>query len=107
MLTDPISGQTVCSCQYDSHILNYQRLAASGGLPLAGMYNPAVASAYGAPDGAFLSGLPGADQLQSSFCPPGVSVLLCVPFLALFQLTLTGAIGCETSLRSRARLSMQ
>ena len=75
VLTDPITGQTVCSCQYDNHILNYQRLAASGGLPL-GMYNPAAASAYGAPDGAFLPGL-GPEQLQSAFYTPGVSVSLC------------------------------
>lgn len=38
IFTDPISGQTICSCQYD--LLNYQRLAAGGGpgLPLS-MYS--------------------------------------------------------------------
>ncbi|KAI1285235.1 Homeobox protein caupolican [Halotydeus destructor] len=75
MLTDPITGQTVCSCQYDNHILNYQRLAASGGLSLLGMYNPAsaygaAAAASAAADGAFLPGQ-GPEQLQSAFYPPG------------------------------------
>lgn len=39
IFTDPISGQTICSCQYD--LLSYQRLAAGGGpggLPLS-MYS--------------------------------------------------------------------
>lgn len=38
LFTDPLTGQTICSCQYD--ILNYQRLAASGatGLPTLSMY---------------------------------------------------------------------
>jgi len=40
--TDPVSGQTICSCQYD--MLNYQRLAAAGGVPL-GVY-PEGMSAY-------------------------------------------------------------
>ncbi|XP_076334602.1 uncharacterized protein LOC143238340 [Tachypleus tridentatus] len=43
VLTDPLTGQTVCSCQYDAQILNYQRLAASG-LPL-NMYGTAAAYA--------------------------------------------------------------
>jgi len=35
IFTDPITGQTVCSCQYD--LLSYQRLAASG-VPALSMY---------------------------------------------------------------------
>ncbi|RWS17874.1 homeobox protein caupolican-like protein [Dinothrombium tinctorium] len=73
VLTDPISGQTVCSCQYDTHLLNYQRLAASTALPL-GMYNPAAAAAvYGAAaaagDQSFLPTLT-PEQLQSAFYSP-------------------------------------
>ncbi|RWS24907.1 homeobox protein caupolican-like protein [Leptotrombidium deliense] len=73
VLTDPISGQTVCSCQYDSQLLNYQRLAASTALPL-GMYNPAAAAAvYGAAAAAseqsFLPTLT-PEQLQSAFYSP-------------------------------------
>ncbi|KAH8019661.1 hypothetical protein HPB51_020472 [Rhipicephalus microplus] len=41
VLTDPITGQTVCSCQYDAQLLNYQRLA---GLPI-NMYGTAAAYA--------------------------------------------------------------
>ncbi|CAG2106374.1 unnamed protein product [Medioppia subpectinata] len=69
VLTDPITGQTVCSCQYDAHLLNYQRLAASTGLPL-GMYGPAAAAAYGAAAGGegFLPIPP--EQLQSAFYSP-------------------------------------
>ncbi|XP_068158517.1 iroquois-class homeodomain protein IRX-6 isoform X1 [Drosophila tropicalis] len=48
--TDPVSGQSICSCQYD--MLSYQRLAAAGGVPL-GVY-PEGMSAY-------LSGI-GAEQ---------------------------------------------
>ena len=73
VLTDPITGQTVCSCQYDAHLLNYQRLAASTGIPL-GMYGPAAAAAYGAAAGGegFLPIPP--DQLQSAFYSPTVSL---------------------------------
>ena len=46
VLADPITGTTICSCQYDAHILNYQRLAASAGIPL--MYGPAAAAAAAA-----------------------------------------------------------
>jgi len=51
--TDPVSGQTICSCQYD--MLNYQRLAAAGGVPL-GVY-PEGMSAY-------LSGIAADQPLQ-------------------------------------------
>ena len=53
ILTDPITGQSICSCQYDAHILNYQRLAAN--LPF--MYGPAAAAAAAA---AAAYGTPGA-----------------------------------------------
>lgn len=46
VLADPLTGQTVCSCQYDAQLLNYQRLAASG-LPL-NMYGTAAAAAAAA-----------------------------------------------------------
>lgn len=70
VLTDPITGQTVCSCQYDAHLLNYQRLAASTGLPL-GMYGPAAAAAYGAAAAGGDGFLPiPTDQLQSAFYSP-------------------------------------
>lgn len=72
VLTDPITGQTVCSCQYDAHLLNYQRLAASG-LPL-GMYGPAAAAAYGAAAASGEGFLPiPPDHLQSAFYSPSVS----------------------------------
>jgi homeobox protein caupolican len=69
LLTNPITGQKVCSCQYDAHLLNYQRIAASG-IPL-GIYNPAAAAAvYGAAaasgEQGFIPGL-GPDQCQSAF----------------------------------------
>ena len=72
VLTDPITGQTVCSCQYDAHLLNYQRLAASTGIPL-GMYGPAAAAAYGAAAGGegFLPIPP--EQLQSAFYSPSAN----------------------------------
>ncbi|KAG5678304.1 hypothetical protein PVAND_007991 [Polypedilum vanderplanki] len=38
LFTDPITGQTVCSCQYDQSIINYQRLA-SGIAPTLPMYS--------------------------------------------------------------------
>lgn len=38
LFTDPITGQTVCSCQYDQSIINYQRLA-SGIAPPLSMYS--------------------------------------------------------------------
>ncbi|KAL7732105.1 hypothetical protein ACLKA6_010236 [Drosophila palustris] len=67
--TDPVSGQTICSCQYD--MLNYQRLAAAGGLvpgpggvPL-GVY-PEGMSAY-------LSGIAG-DQPPFYANPAGIDL---------------------------------
>ncbi|CAN7978245.1 unnamed protein product, partial [Ixodes persulcatus] len=65
VLTDPITGQTVCSCQYDAQLLNYQRLAASG-LPI-NMYGTA---AYAAGEQGFL---PLGAAEQSAFYSPSVS----------------------------------
>ncbi|XP_054706270.1 iroquois-class homeodomain protein IRX-6-like [Uloborus diversus] len=47
VLTDPLTGQTVCSCQYDAQLLGYQRLAASG-LPALNVYGTAAAAAAAA-----------------------------------------------------------
>lgn len=47
VLTDPITGQSVCSCQYESTMLNYQRLAA--GLGPLGLYAPGATSPAGYP----------------------------------------------------------
>lgn len=61
IITDPLTGQTVCSCQYDSQaqqLLNYQRLASS--LPL---------NVYGAPYGD-QSYLPLTAAEQSAFYTP-------------------------------------
>ncbi|XP_023164850.1 homeobox protein caupolican [Drosophila hydei] len=67
--TDPVSGQTICSCQYD--MLNYQRLAAAGGL---------VAGPGGVPLGvypegmsAYLSGI-AADQPPFYANPAGIDL---------------------------------
>ncbi|ALC44350.1 mirr [Drosophila busckii] len=67
--TDPVSGQTICSCQYD--MLSYQRLAAAGGL---------VAGPGGVPLGvypegmsAYLSGI-AADQPPFYANPAGIDL---------------------------------
>ncbi|KAH9362622.1 hypothetical protein HPB48_001281 [Haemaphysalis longicornis] len=67
VLTDPITGQTVCSCQYDAQLLNYQRLAASG-LPI-NMYG--TAAAYAGDQGFLPLGAAAAEQ--SAFYSPSVS----------------------------------
>ncbi|EEB19220.1 hypothetical protein Phum_PHUM562460 [Pediculus humanus corporis] len=50
LFTDPITGQTVCSCQYD--LLSYQRLASAGvgpaGLPALSMYSAPYADGMAA-----------------------------------------------------------
>lgn len=62
LFTDPLTGQTVCSCQYD--LLSYQRLA-SAGVAAAGAAGIPALSMYSAPytDGmsAYFPAL-GADQ---------------------------------------------
>lgn len=65
VLTDPITGQTVCSCQYDAQLLNYQRLATSG-LPIS-MYGTA---AYAAGEQGFL---PLGAAEQSAFYSPSAN----------------------------------
>jgi len=71
IITDPISGQTICSCQYDSYILNCQRLAASSGLPFP-IHPATVSSAAAAYGAAAAGGAPGIDASQASppFLPP-------------------------------------
>ncbi|CRL00333.1 CLUMA_CG013606, isoform A [Clunio marinus] len=64
LFTDPISGQTVCSCQYDQSIINYQRLAsgmAVGGAP--GMPLSMYSAPYSAETmAAYFPALGGGDQ---------------------------------------------
>lgn len=69
LFTDPISGQSVCTCQYDpqTHLLNYQRLATAG-LPLS-MYS----APYGEQMAAYFPSLGSADQ--PPFYATGVSHL--------------------------------
>lgn len=67
VLTDPITGQTVCSCQYDAQLLNYQRLAASG-LPI-NMYG--TAAAYAGDQGFLPLGAAAAEQ--SAFYSPSAN----------------------------------
>lgn len=47
VLTDPLTGQTVCSCQYDAQLLGYQRLAGLPGINAA-VYGTAAAAAAAA-----------------------------------------------------------
>lgn len=68
LFTDPLTGQTVCSCQYD--LLSYQRLASAGvgpaGLPALSMYSAPYADGMAA----YFPAL-GADQ--APFYTPSVS----------------------------------
>lgn len=67
LFTDPITGQSVCSCQYD--LMGYQRLAGlPGGMPLS-MYS----NAY--PEG-FPPYLPALGAEQAQFYPNPVSTSL-------------------------------
>nr|USC30011.1 araucan Iroquois complex [Acanthoscurria geniculata] len=70
VLTDPLTGQTVCSCQYDAQLLSYQRLAASG-LPL-NMYGTAAAAAAAAAYGGEQGFLPLGTE-QSAFYSPSAN----------------------------------
>lgn len=69
LFTDPLTGQTVCSCQYD--LLSYQRLASAGvgpaGIPALSMYSAPYADGMAA----YFPAL-GADQ--APFYTPSVSV---------------------------------
>lgn len=101
LFTDPLTGQTICSCQYD--ILNYQRLAASGatGLPTLSMYGTPY------PEGmaAYFPAL-GADQAPFYSSAVSVYMYICVPlifpyFHANIQCIVryTRAAACKTSRR--------
>ncbi|GFR31222.1 homeobox protein caupolican [Trichonephila clavata] len=68
VLTDPLTGQTVCSCQYDAQLLGYQRLAASG-LPLNVYGTAAAAAAAAAAYGSEQGFLPLSAE-QSAFYSP-------------------------------------
>ncbi|KAG8188686.1 hypothetical protein JTE90_003942 [Oedothorax gibbosus] len=68
VLTDPLTGQTVCSCQYDAQLLGYQRLAASG-LPLNVYGSAAAAAAAAAAYGSEQGFLPLSAE-QSAFYSP-------------------------------------
>lgn len=74
LFTDPITGQTVCSCQYDQSIINYQRLASGmgvGGAP--GMPLSMYSAPYSAETmAAYFPALGGGDQ---PFYPNPVSTL--------------------------------
>ncbi|XP_030375257.1 iroquois-class homeodomain protein IRX-2 [Scaptodrosophila lebanonensis] len=67
--TDPVSGQTICSCQYD--MLSYQRLAAAGGL-VAGPGGVPL-SVYPEGMSAYLSGI-AADQPPFYGNPAGLDL---------------------------------
>nr|XP_022913992.1 homeobox protein caupolican [Onthophagus taurus] len=66
IFTDPITGQTVCSCQYE--LLGYQRLGGMPGLPALSMYSAPY------PEGisAYFPAL-GADQAPF-YSPPGAGL---------------------------------
>lgn len=76
LFTDPITGQTVCSCQYDQSIINYQRLASGmgvGGAP--GMPLSMYSTPYSAETmAAYFPALGGGDQ--PPFYPNPVSTLV-------------------------------
>lgn len=80
LFTDPITGQTVCSCQYDQSIINYQRLASGmgvGGGP--GMPLSMYSSPYSAETmAAYFPALGGGDQ--PPFYPNPVSTFSIVSF---------------------------
>lgn len=71
IFTDPLTGQTVCSCQYD--LLGYQRL---GGLPTAAlsMYSaPYAAAAAAAASEGMAAYFPSLGAEQATFYTPTVS----------------------------------
>lgn len=80
LFTDPITGQTVCSCQYDQSIINYQRLASGmgvgggPGMPLSMYSTPYSAETMAA----YFPALGGGDQ--PPFYPNPVSTLLLYHF---------------------------
>ena len=68
IMTDPHTGQTICSCQYGTALLNYSRVQ---GIPEE-MYGASAAAAYAA--GATQGYVPLATE-GSAFCSPLVGVL--------------------------------
>lgn len=74
VLTDPLTGQTVCSCQYDAQLLGYQRLAGLPGINAAVYGTAAAAAAAAAAYGTEQGFLPLTAE-QSAFYSPTVSVL--------------------------------
>lgn len=73
VLTDPLTGQTVCSCQYDAQLLGYQRLAGLPGINAAVYGTAAAAAAAAAAYGTEQGFLPLTAE-QSAFYSPTVSV---------------------------------
>ncbi|XP_055846989.1 homeobox protein caupolican isoform X3 [Episyrphus balteatus] len=71
IFTDPITGQTVCSCQYD--LLNYPRLAAAGGLVTATGPGGVPLGVYPEGMAAYLSGM-GAEQPPFYANPAGLDL---------------------------------
>ena len=72
VMTDPHTGQTICSCQYTAGLLNYSRVAA--GLP-DGLYGSAAAAAAAAATAAAYAaqGIGTLAIDPSAFCSPIVS----------------------------------
>ena len=84
-MTDPHTGQTICSCQYGTALLNYSRVQ---GIPEE-MYGASAAAAYAAGAQGYV---PLATE-GSAFCSPLVSYLMlahaymivkCVSFLLTY-----------------------
>lgn len=75
VLTDPLTGQTVCSCQYDAQLLGYQRLAGLPGINAAVYGTAAAAAAAAAAYGTEQGFLPLTAE-QSAFYSPTVSNLV-------------------------------
>ena len=68
IMTDPHTGQTICSCQYGTALLNYSRVQ---GIPEE-MYGASAAAAYAAGAQGYV---PLATE-GSAFCSPLVSYLM-------------------------------
>ena len=75
IFTDPITGQTVCSCQYEL-IGGYQRLGALASAPLSMYSAPYAAAAAAAASEGMAAYFPGLGADQAPFYTPTVSALL-------------------------------
>lgn len=74
LFTDPVTGQTICSCQYE--LINYQRLASAGITGPGGMPLSMYSAPYSAETMAAYFPALGGDQAQ--FYPNPVSfIYLC------------------------------